>query len=197
MSNTEDTVNQAVMGDLSAISAVARRLDEAATPQQLSEAVSNHMRFRDAAAAFQREYSDIWGDQRLQKAAIERDAALAQAFPDMKYEDRLTRVGVELRNWIRLKAEAMKPTDPTGKSATRARTSEDGTTGNREAIARMRSERRPARTVRQPLNDDEDIPAGEESASDLSRVIASMAKARGARAIFHGGYESDLPPDDE
>jgi len=156
------------MGDESAINALAQRLD-ANSPDQVAGIVAERLRFREAAAVFQRDYADVWDDAMTRRLAIDRDAELARAEPTLEYAARLSRVGDELRRWLSEKRR--------GTSAARSK---------RETVVRG-----PTRRVAAAEVAEDDGPPEE----DTAKVIGRMARSRGKVPYFHPHFENDPQPD--
>lgn len=175
MNETERLLNDAVMGDSSAIRQVAERLD-GASATALGDAVAERVRFRAAADDFQKKYRDVWEDPQLRRLALSRDTELANSQPELDYAVRLELVGQELRDWSRKLATGSKP-------AAKA---------NKMPVARDPAQRRPATSVEWDISD------GNAEDEDAESVIDQMARARGQdHAIRHRWGKHHLPNADE
>lgn len=176
--STEADLRNLSMGDESAISAVAKRLDQLA-PERLVQALDERQRFRESATRFQTEFSDVWNDPQLKKLAVTMDAELAASDPEIPYDQRLSKVGTELRLWIAQKRGVSTP-------STHASGSRSAQSGDR-LIRRVSDERWDVEATGSD---------GEPSAEETSRDIAKLSLARSGRLpVFHRHLESDPLPD--
>lgn len=132
------------------------------TPDAVARVVDERLSFQEAAKKFKSDYADLLADPFLKKLVYERDSELAQNQPELGYEDRLKRVGDEIREW-KQKVAGGAPAPKLDKAARKA------------SVANV-----PAAGGRQSMGSSED---GEENPEN---VIAAMAKARGqGRAVQH------------
>jgi hypothetical protein len=162
---TKDVIYNAALGDDDACSTVAAEINAARSVDvnQITAAVDERQRFREAVKWFEGEYATELSDPNLKSLLYARDAELAQSNPTLSYRDRLQLAGDQIREWHNRTA---------GKRSD-AGLSDDDTT---EHVERDVSQRRPATKVRAAVREDLD---GEPSAEEVSDVIQQMARSRG------------------
>lgn len=167
----EQELRNVSMGDESGIAAIASRLN-ASSPDALAAAVSERVKFTQAAEQFCEEYGDLRQDSKLWSLVVSRDAELARQHPEMDYRERLRLAGEEIRRW-----------NAAGRGG-----SADGPKRNPPARGPGR------RAVAAP--DESTEPPDTESADGVAQILADMASKRrpGGRPIFHPFREGDHDP---
>ena len=98
------------MGNEEEAVAAIRKIKSAGPSQDdLTRTIDERLTFNEAIAKFRTDFSDVAGDQYLNKMAQDMDTELIKGGDKRSYDARYTEIGTKLRGWVASKAPKTEP----------------------------------------------------------------------------------------